>query len=300
MTEPGADRVDPSGVVAHHNGTRSGAVSDVVQRTGRRAGREATEHKDTLGRVGLAGKGVLYGVIGLLALQLAIGSPDEEASPQGALQWIGDQPLGKFLLVALTASLFALAAWRLLDAWRGDPVEGNETKDRARFAVQGVVYLGLAVGALSATIANWGGSSGGAGGESGSSQQQATGVILDWPGGRWLVAAAGVALIAYALYVAKHHAVDAAFMERLSTTSDTVERFGRAGYAARSVVWAVVGVLLIQAAASYDPGQAGGLSTALRELASSGWGRWLLVGVAAGLFSFGAFCIAEARYRRAA
>jgi hypothetical protein len=89
-------------------------------------------------------------------------------------------------------------------------------------------------------------------------------------------------------------------MERLSTTSDTVERFGRAGYAARSVVWAVVGVLLIQAAASYDPGQAGGLSTALRELASSGWGRWLLVGVAAGLFSFGAFCIAEARYRRAA
>jgi hypothetical protein len=98
----------------------------------------------------------------------------------------------------------------------------------------------------------------------------------------------------------KRHAVDATFMERLSTSSDAVERFGRLGYAARSVVWAVIGVLFVQAAVTYNPDEAGGLSTALQELAGTSWGPWLLTAVAAGLFAFGAFCLAEAKYRRAA
>lgn len=268
-------------------------------------GNAARGHKDTLGRIGLVGRGVLYAVIGVLALQLAFGAPDEQASPQGAIQWIGQQPLGKFLLVALTVSLFALTLWRALDAWRGDPVEGGETSDRVRYAVQAVIYGGFAVASLSVTIANWSGSQGGgstAGGGSGSgqSQQQATAVVLDWPGGQLLVAAAGLALIGYAVWKFIEHTLHAEFMERLSGAGEAVERFGRAGYAARAVVWAVVGVLLIQAAWTHDPKQAGGLSTALQELASSSWGRALLVAVALGLFAFGAFCVTEARYRRAA
>src|SRR3954469_10177082 len=87
--------------------------------------------KETLGRVGLVGRGVLYGVIGLLALQLASGDA-ADASQAGAIEWIGSRPLGKVLLIALTAALFAMAAWRFLDAWFGDPVEGSETSDRFR------------------------------------------------------------------------------------------------------------------------------------------------------------------------
>lgn len=262
-------------------------------------------HKDTLGRVGLVGRGVLYAVIGVLALQLAFGSPDEQASPQGAIQWIGEQPLGRFLLVALTLSLVALAAWRAWDAWRGDPVEGSEASDRARFAVQAVIYAGFAVAALSVTIANWSGSGssggGGAGGSgSGQSQRQATAVVLDWPGGPLLVALAGAVLIGYGVRLFVRHGLHSRFMERLSGAGEAVERFGRAGYSAKAVVWAVVGVILIQAAWTHDPNQAGGLSTALQELAEAPWGRVLLIAVALGLFAFGAFCVTEAKYRRAA
>ena len=96
--------------------------------------------KETLGRVGLVGRGVLYGAIGLLAVQLALGNA-ADASQAGAIEWVGSQPLGKVLLVALTISLFALAAWRFLDAVLGDPVEGSEPKDRARYAVGGAIYL---------------------------------------------------------------------------------------------------------------------------------------------------------------
>jgi hypothetical protein len=245
-------------------------------------------------------------VIGLLALQLAIGSPDEQASPQGAIEWIGEQPLGRFLLVALTLSLVALASWRALDAWRGDPVEGAETSDRVRYAAQAVIYGGFAVASLSVTIATWSGtgdgsaSSAGGGAGSGQSQQQATAVVLDWPGGQLLVAAAGLALIGYAAWKFVKHTLHAEFMERLSGAGDAVERFGRVGYAARAVVWAVVGVLLIQAALTHDPNQAGGLSAALQELAGSGLGRLVLVAVAVGLFAFGALSVVEAKYRRAA
>ena len=113
-----------------------------------RQGPEAREAKDRLGRVGLVGKGVVYGVVGLLAIQLATGDAAEEASTGGAIEWVAEQPFGRFLLVALTVALFALAAWRFLDAAVGDPVEGGETSDRIKYAVQGVVYLALAVASL--------------------------------------------------------------------------------------------------------------------------------------------------------
>jgi hypothetical protein len=261
----------------------------------------ASDGKDTLGRIGLVGRGVLYAVVGLLALQLAFGSPDEAASSEGALAWIGEQPFGQFLLVAMTLSLFALAAWRFLDAVVGDPVDGDEPKDRVKFAGSGVLYLSLAVASASLTVANWSGGSGsGAGGSEGGTERTLTATVLDWPMGPWLVGAIGLGVIGYAGYQFWHHAIEAAFTKRLRTDRAVVVRFGRVGYGARSVVWAVVGWLVVRAAMDYDPDQVGGVSTALQELADSTGGPWVLAAVALGLFSFGAFCIAEARYRTAA
>lgn len=258
--------------------------------------------KETLGRVGLVGRGVLYAVIGLLALQLAFGDA-ANASQAGAIEWIGSRPLGKVLLVALTASLLALAAWRFLDALVGDPVEGSEASDRARFAVTGAIYLSFAVASLTATIANWSGQGSQPSSQpgSGEAQQRATAVVLDWPGGRWLVGVAGLALIAYAVWKVKRHVIDARFMDRLDADCGrSIETFGRVGYLARSVIWAVVGVFLIHAAWTFDPAEAKGISGALQSLAGSGSGRALLVVVAVGLIAFGAFNLAEARHRRAA
>lgn len=257
--------------------------------------------KETLGRVGLAGKGVLFAVIGLLAIQLAMGNASD-ASQSGAIEWVGSQPFGKFLLVALTASLFSLAAWRLLDAVVGDPVEGSEAPDRAKYAVKGVLYLALAVGALSATIANWNGSSSSSqsgGGSQGS--QQATAMVLDWPAGRWIVVAIGLGVIGFALYQVKQHVVDEEFTQRLSVGEDDwIATLGRYGYLARSIVYVLVGWFFVQAGLSYDASEAQGLSAALQTLAGEGWGRLVLWGVAVGLLGFGLFTLAEAKYRRAA
>ncbi len=258
--------------------------------------------KETLGRVGLTGRGVLYGVIGLLALQLALGNA-ADASQTGAIEWIGSQPFGKVLLVALTIGLFAMAAWRFLDALMGDPVEGSEPKDRARFAISGAIYLSFAIASLTATIRNWSGEGTQPSTQpgSGQGQQKATSVVLDWPAGQWIVAIAGLVLIGYAAWKVKRHVIDEKFMERLDVGQSTwIEGFGRLGYLGRSIVWAIVGVFLVVAAVSYDPAEAKGISGALQSLTGSTWGRLLLGLVAVGLVAFGLFNLAEAKHRRAA
>ena len=261
---------------------------------------ERGDWKERLGRVGLVGKGVLFGVIGLLALQIARGDAAADATHTGAIEWVGEQPLGKFLLVALTVSLFALAAWRLLDAAVGDPVEGSETSDRVKYGAKGVVYLGLGIAAATTTAANWNGS-----GSSGSSEDErsaeATATVLEWPLGRWLVMAIGAGVIAVALYIVKKHVVDRDFLQRMSITSTSwIAGFGRFGYAARAVAYALIGYFLVQAGATYEPQRAKGLSGTLLEVSGQTWGQLLLWAVAIGLLAYGVFTLAEAKYRRAA
>ena len=231
------------------------------------------------------------------------GDKDEAATSEGAVAWLADQPLGKFLLVALTVALFALALWRFLCAVMGDPVEGSEPKDRLKYAVLGVVYLLLAITTLGVTIANWTGSGDTAGntqsGDEGS--QQAASTLFDWPAGRWLVGILGVAVIGYAGYSFYKQVVQKKFAERLDADEGSwIVRLGLVGYAAQSLVYAVVGYFFIQAAIAFKSTTAKGPSGALIELADTTWGKVMLWIIAIGLFAYGIFCIAEAKYRKAA
>ena len=273
-----------------------GAVGEAVVSKSR-------DWKEPIGRLGIVGQGVVATIIGLLAIRIAVGEKDEAATSEGAVAWLADQPFGKFLLVALTVALFALALWRFLCAVMGDPAEGSEPKDRLKYAVLGVVYLLLAITTLGITIANWTGSGDTAGsaesGDEGS--QQAASTLFDWPAGRWLVGILGVAVIGYAGYNFYKQVVRRKFAERLDAGDESwVVRLGLVGYAAQSVVYAVVGFFFIQAAIAFKSSTAKGPSGALIELADTTWGKVLLWAIAIGLFAYGLFCIAEAKYRKAA
>jgi hypothetical protein len=242
-------------------------------------------------------------IVGLIAIRIAVGKKDDAATSDGAVAWLAHQPLGKFLLVALTVSLFALALWRFLCAAMGDPAEGSEPKDRVKYAVLGVVYLLFAVATLGVTVKNWTGSGASAGstksGDEGS--QQATSTLFSWPAGRWLVGILGVAVIGYAGYNFYSQVVRRKFAERLDADEGSwVIRLGEFGYTAQSIVYAVVGYFFIQAAIAFESSTAKGPSGALIELGNTVWGRVLLWIVAIGLFAYGIFCIAEAKYRKAA
>jgi hypothetical protein len=70
----------------------------------------------------------------------------------------------------------------------------------------------------------------------------------------------------------------------------------RAGIAARGIVFGLIGILLIRAAARRDPDQAGGIRESLEMLA--GMGRWPLAAVALGLVAYALYELLNAKYRR--
>lgn len=70
------------------------------------------------------------------------------------------------------------------------------------------------------------------------------------------------------------------------------------GGTARGIVFGIVGVFLVVAAATFDANKTQGLDGALRKIAATLLGPWLLVAVALGLVTFGVYSCCEVRWRK--
>jgi Domain of Unknown Function (DUF1206) len=252
----------------------------------------------TLGRVGLVAYGVVHLLVAYLAVRVALGG-GAKADKTGALQTIAEQPGGRFALWVLTAGLVALTLWQLAEAGWGHQYRRPERRQ----TLQRLVSLGEAgiAGALAFSSFKV------ASGEPGKSKQEKTAFVdkvFDWPAGELLVAAIGLGIVAVALYLV-HRGVAKRFVEDLSLAGaepharDAAVRLGQVGWTALGVAYGIIGLLLVYAAVSYDPEKATGMDTALKTLVGQPYGAILLLAVAAGLACFGAYCLFDARYRRA-
>jgi Domain of Unknown Function (DUF1206) len=246
-------------------------------------------------RAGLVARGVIYAVIGILAIKLALGDGGKTTNQNGALETIAKQPFGKVLLIVVAIGLAGYAAWRLARAALGHGVESSDdTKERLDGLVSGIGYASLFLAAVSILL--------GSGGSSGS-PDKATGGVLDWPAGQLLVGIAGLIVIGVGLEQG-YKGVKKTFLEKSKTEemSEGVERaftaLGVFGHLARMVVFTLIGYFFIRAAIDYDPDKAASLDGALAALGQASYGPVLLGAVAAGLIGFAAYSIADARYRR--
>lgn len=278
------------------NAARGAAQS--VEGHARKAAHETRPWVEKLGRLGYAAKGVVYIVIGMLALEAALGAGGKMTDSDGALVTIVQQPFGKVLLTVVAVGLAGYALWRFVQGIADAEDKGTDAKGVIKRT--GYVLSGLAYGALAVTAVQI--LRGVSRGDSGATQDW-TARFLAQPFGQWLVAAAGLVVIALginALYVA----VKAKFREKLKLEEMSAgeqawaTRIGRVGLCARAVVFGVIGTFLIQAALRSDPSQARGLAGALKVLAQQSFGPWLLGAVAAGLIAYGVYMFVEARHRR--
>lgn len=264
------------------------------------AARQASPWIRQLGRLGYAAKGIVYALVGVLAVQAALGRGGQTTDPQGALGTLTQSPSERALLAMVALGLLGYALWLFVQALLDTENKGSDAKGvaaRVGYAGIGVVHLGLALAAARLLL--------GGGGNQGSEQstQDWTARLISQPFGRWLVALVGAIVISVGLYQF-YQAYTAKFREELklaemTPTEETwATRMGRLGYAARGVVFSIIGGFLIVAALQSQPEEARGLGGALQTLSEQPYGPWLLGIVAAGLVAYGIFMLVQARYRR--
>jgi hypothetical protein len=249
-----------------------------------------------LSRLGMACAGLLYVIVGVLAIELALGAGGKATDRTGALHEIAQKSWGTVLLIVLAVGFGGYALWRFAVAVVGEKVETKEEfgwGKRLWYAARGAFYAFLCYTVVALLL--------GSGSSSGNEKGQ-TEAVFDWPGGRWLVGALGLGVFGWGLGSA-YRGLSKKFKDDLRTEqmSPGVERWatraGVAGYLARAVVFVLVGVFMIRAAVQYDPQEAVGVDGALQKLSDQTFGPLLLGAVAAGLVAFGLFYFVRALYR---
>jgi hypothetical protein len=264
-----------------------------ARRSARRAAHSPTMH--VLARAGLVARGVIYILIGWVAILLAVGHSTREADQAGALQLLAGKPYGLVSLWLLGIGFVAYALWRFSEAAFGVAGEGNGAGPRLKSLVRGLVYAAFAY--LTFQIIA------GVHSNEATKQQDVTASVMRHAGGRWLVGIVGlIIVIAGVALIAQ--GIRRKFLRQLETSRMTrrerriVEWLGVIGTTARGVVFALAGVLVIDAAVTYTPAKARGVDGALNALRDQPYGEFLLLLAALGLLIFGIYGLCEARWRR--
>ncbi|MFD3700427.1 DUF1206 domain-containing protein [Streptomyces sp. NPDC058646] len=252
-------------------------------------------------RCGLAARGVLYVLVGFIALRIAFGTGGGEADRTGALQELSGHTFGGVLVWAVGIGLACMALWRLSEAVFGAAGPDGRKPGKRLASAGRTVFYGVVAFSVLAFAAGSGSGSGGGGGDQQS--RDVTARVLDMAAGQWLVGLAGAAIAVAGVVIAVRAAMRT-FRKRmdLSGVPDGVRRavevVGVVGGVARGAVFTAAGGFAVHAAVRFDPAQAKGIDDTLRAFADTPAGPWLLVAVAAGLMVFGVFSWAMAAWRK--
>ena len=248
------------------------------------------------GRLGYIVEGVVYIIVGILATEAALGTGGRTTDIKGAFQTIGTAPFGMLALTVVAAGLFGYAAWRIVSSVADAERTGIEpTSLMLRIAdfIEGIAYGSFGIWVAEYLLRDRV--------RFDDSTPDMTHRALQYPGGRWLVIAAGAGILAYAAYQF-HSAITRRFLYRLDLSTARharvwIERLGGFGVGARAAVFAMIGMLIVRAGWEYDPTKAGGIEKSLDVIANQPAGGVMFGFVATGLIAYGILQIVTARYR---
>jgi hypothetical protein len=244
-------------------------------------------------RIGYAARGVVYVLVGALALLAAVSgarAPDSKTALGALLQ----MPLGEALLAAVAAGLIAYSFWCFLDGALDLDDKGDEAKGwaaRGANIISGALHLMLAFSVAPLAL-------GRSSEQGGDSAEHWTAVLLQQPYGRWLVALVGVIALAFSVqHFVKAYKEKYKDNMRYTSIAERLAPVLKVGLAAHGVVALLVGAFFLWAAWTAEPSRAGGLRDALEVVRSADAGQILLAIVALGLIGFAVYCFIEAAFR---
>ncbi len=263
---------------------------------------ETRKRMQWLGRVGFAGRGLFYVIVGVCALWAAIYAGNNDVSESTITEALLDHPLGIVLIGAIGLAFVANSIWLFYKAiFRPTPAAVSSANARLWMhrwasAALALLFAGLAatVGALLAGLAHPGHLH---------AISRVTGTAMTFgPLGRLAVAAAGCITMLVAIFQ-----MVAAWRHDLRSTLDvrslppflrgSILLLARAGITSRDVVIGMVGFFLIVAAWKSNAQAARGPTQSLRVLEYQRFGPWLLGAIAIGLVGYGIYLLITAWYR---
>lgn len=248
-------------------------------------------------RAGFAVSGVLHLLVGYLILRIALGSGGN-ADQSGALATLAQQTGGVVLLWVVAVGLLALGLWRVAEAIVGPrPGEGSgrfqdDTPAWKRVKSLGLAAVNFAIALSAARFAMGSGQQ--------STQQNAglSAQMMQSGWGKAVLIAVGLGLVGVGVYHV-YKGVTKRFCKDLQTAAGTgVSVIGITGYAAKGLVLAGAGMLVIVATLQADPAKATGLDAAVKTLGQAPFGKFLLILAAAGIAAFGVYNFVRARSGR--
>lgn len=255
---------------------------------------------ETVGQVGWVAKGFVYLLFGAAATQIARQErTDNEASAEGALNRILEQPGGRVLLSVMAVGLVLYFLWRVLSV---AVIRGSDLSDwahRIGYGFSALFYVFLAFTAARTVMR-------GSESDGESTIEQVSRSLLDTGWGRVLVTVGGVATVVIGLVFVVHKGLMRSFTDDLhgadGSGDDALDRLiiaaGVAGWIGRGLVTILVGFFVARSAINFDPDDARGFDGALRQAATDPTGEILVWVSAVGLVLYGAFCVFSHRYRR--
>ncbi|GGS24234.1 membrane protein [Streptomyces aureoverticillatus] len=256
---------------------------------------------ETAARAGFVARGVMYVLVGVLALRIALADDGgQQADRGGALTEIADKPFGNALLWLLGVALAGMALWRLSEALFGQAgPDGHKARKRLASAGRSVFYCVVSYTVLAYVAGDKGSGSGSTDRQS----DDVTATALDWPSGQWIVGAVGAGVVVAGLWIAgramlRKYRDHLRMSEMSAPVRRTVDVLGVAGGIGRGCVFAAAGAFVLVAAVRHKPGEAKGMDDVLRSFRDTPAGPWLLVAVALALVAFGFFSWASARWRK--
>jgi hypothetical protein len=264
-----------------------------VTRKARRASDSPAAH--FLARAGLTARGIIYILVGVVAVLVALGQSSREADQSGALQLLAGKSYGLVALWLLGIGFAAYSLWRLSEAAFGVTGEPPGAGPRLKSLARSVIYAGLAY--LTFTVIS------GTDRSQSRRQQDMTATAMQHPAGRWAVGIAGLIIVICGLVLVVEGARKT-FMKYLRTTQMSakmrrvVEVFGMTGTVARGLVFALAGALVIDAAVTHKASESGGIDKALLTMRNQPFGEFLMLVAALGLVVFGVYGLCEARWRK--
>lgn len=247
-------------------------------------------------RLGYLSKGLVYVLVGVLAIRVAAGLRGGRLTDHdGALYLILRQPLGNTLLFLIAAGLLTYAAWRIAGAVLGKQAHAfRGPLDRALTVIRALVYAAVGWKALKLTLGIFGGDTG---------ADELVREALGWPFGEWFVIAAALGVAWYGLLEIRS-ALNGRLEEDLDAPAlryrigEWALNVARAGVGARGVILVLFGYGIVHAALTHDPRDAEGMGRSLVILNGLPQGALLLGATAAGLMAYGVYQLLHARYVR--